>query len=392
MKHKYSLRIFLLCAFLISVTFLSPLPIVNSQEELSIGISSYGKIIDFPSPPSTTGLSPLHVDGSRIKDSNGDTVILRGAANYVDTWMDHGVELLGYARSQGCNAIRISIADWNFGYTPGSLGDYESSSWLSQLDTIVYGAIANGMYPIIDGWATVAYCPHGIHSVYCSHFITDLGGVHHSWADFVNVYSLLAQRYAGNNVIYELYNEPLACPLATYKTYMEAAVDAIRTHDPNALVVVQAVSTGDWDTQNLQFVQTHAINRSNIVYCFHLYANQSPGNTQSAIRAMLDNGGSYTRYADLAISLGYPVIVTEFGGGGNGVDSDWHVRTEPGVESYSNTWLYNFMLTCDEDGLSGYTFWRFCTAQVEPESDWLSNWSGSVTSYGATCRDYYLAH
>jgi len=87
--------------------------------------------------------------------------------------------------------------------------------------------------------------------------IADFIPKYHTWNDYISVYTQLAQRYAGKGVIYEMWNEPLYCSLSTYQTQMQATVDAIRTYDSNAIVIVQAVGTGDWDTQSLHFVQTN---------------------------------------------------------------------------------------------------------------------------------------
>ena len=145
---------------------------------------------------------------------------------------------------------------WDIGYTPGSLGVYENSAFWTRLDNQVNASISRGIVPIICGWhAVLNDAPDGSNSINVANFMSS----YHTWADYIKVYKLLAQRYADRGVIYEMYNEPLYCSWSTYKTEMEATIDTIRTYDANAVVVVQAVGSGDRETQSLQFVQTYPL-------------------------------------------------------------------------------------------------------------------------------------
>ena len=340
-----------------------------------------------PKPTPTQQYSSLHVDGNKIKDANGNTVILRGVDNSITTWWDAGVGYdaaqYAYMKNWGCNAVRLTISDWDIGYKPGNLGVYSNSAFWTRLDSQVNAAIANGIYPIICGWATMGNSPNGQYSGNVADFIPK----YHSWNDYTSVYRQLAQRYANRGVLYEMWNEPLYCNLNTYQTQIQTTVDAIRTYDPSAIIIVQAVGTGDWNTQSLKFVQTNSINRPNIVYCVHQYAWQTTDNSQSAIKAKLGCNGAYTAYADWVLAHGYPVIATEFGIGGNGRDYDVHP-----MNSWSATWLNNFMIVCDKDGYSGYTAWRWCTSSYDVPWYLLTDWKGTPTTYGTTLKTYYLTH
>ncbi|MFX0008364.1 MAG: glycoside hydrolase family 5 protein [Candidatus Hermodarchaeota archaeon] len=393
MKGAYLFFASVICMFLISNTYLIPQAIVGAQSNATASTTSILSqgTIDYslnltPEPTPTPTFSALHVDGNKLKDANGNVVVLRGVDDSITTWWDSGVgydtEQFAYMRDWGCNAVRITISDWDIGYTPGNLGVYENAAFWTRLDNLVNGAISNGIYPIICGWATMGPSPDGIYSGVVSDFIPK----YHTWTDFLNVYSLLAQRYAGKNVIYELWNEPLYCPLDTYKTYMEAAVDAIRTYDANAIVIVEAVSTGGWETWNLQFVKTHHINRPNIVYCVHQYGSYDgvfKDSSPSGILNSLGSNGAYTCYADWVLANGYPVIITEFGISG--------VGTTP-VSSQHVTWLNNFMSTVDDAGYCGYTAWRWATPDLVGVDALLADWYGNPTTFGQVIRDYYVIH
>jgi endoglucanase len=381
--------------FLISNTCLITQTIVGAESNVTASTILSQGTIDYssnptptpsPTPMPTQTVTGLHVDGNKLKDAKGNVVVLRGVDDSCTTWLDAGVGYddaqFSYMRDWGCNAVRITISDWDIGYTPGNLGVYENSAFWTKLDSQVDAAIDNGIYPIICGWATMGISPDGVYAGNVANFIPK----YHSWADFISVYTQLAQRYAGKNVIYELWNEPLYCPLATYQTQMETAVDVIRTYDANAIVIVQAVSTGDWDGWNLEFVQTHPISKPNIVYCHHHYAyygtygDPSP----SAIQYLLGSNGAYTMYADWVIANGYPVIFTEIGPNG--------APDEPAFNSQHAAWLNGFMSTTDALGYSGYTAWRWATPQYVGNDALLADWNGSPTTYGQVLRDYYLTH
>jgi len=445
-KRSYRLTTGLLLAIIILVTCLSSLSVIRAESNkgTSIGITSQGLIVysntivmstptatpipsasstpspipsasSTPSPTPTLTPAPalpitptptpvttpaptvspqsagLHVVGNKIKDADGSIVVLRGVVDSSTTWaggLGATNQQFVYMKNWGCNVVRITIGMWDIGYTKGNLGCFSDSSYLARLDSQVNFAIANGIYPMIGAWHAIqGDCPDGSDSTNVGSFMSK----YHTWADYQNVYKLLAQRYAGKGVIYEMYNEPLFCNLATYKAQMEATIDVIHTYDPSAIVVVQAAGSGDWETLSLQFLQSSPINRANVLYSVHVYAAQS-GSTESAIRAKLGSG-AYNCYSDWALAHGYAVMSTEFGGGGNGVSNGQsHLWSESGVTAFSTAWLNSFMTVFDADGYSGYTAWRWCTSGQDNIWNLLADWNGNPTTYGTVIRNYYLAH
>jgi aryl-phospho-beta-D-glucosidase BglC (GH1 family) len=344
-----------------------------------------------PAPTINPQYAGLRVDGNKIKDADGNIVILRGVVDSSTTWaggLGAGNNQFVYMRNWGCNVVRITVGMWDIGYTKGNLGCFSDSSYMARLDSQVNYAIANGIYPMIGAWHAIqGDCPDGSDSTNVGSFMSK----YHTWTDYQNVYKILAQRYAGRGVIYEMYNEPLFANLATYKTQMEATIDTIRTYDPTAIVVVQAVGSGNWDTMSLRFLQSNPINRANVLYSVHVYAAQC-GSSQSAIRAKLGSG-TYNCYADWALAHGYAVMSTEFGGGGNGkANGQSHLWSESGVTVFSTAWLNSFMTVFDADGYSGYTAWRWCTSGQDNIWNLLSDWNGNPTTYGKVVRNYYLTH
>jgi hypothetical protein len=176
-------------------------------------------------------------------------------------------------------------------------------------------------------------------------------------------------------VLYELINEPLYVPLSTYQTEMRAAIDAIRTHNSNAICLVPEVGASDWDTASLQFEQSYPISRSNIVYVVHDYGYHFTDNSQSTIRWKLGSNGAYCHYADWMLANGRCVITTEFGGGYN---NDPYVAWN----SWQATWIQNFMAVMNADGYSGYTAWRWTTGAMAL----LVDYNGNPSAYGTVLQ------
>ena len=105
----------------------------------------------------------------------------------------------------------------------------------------------------------------------------------------------------------------------------------------------------------------------------------------SAIRSKLGSG-YYNLYAKQVLDAGFPVVFTEFGCGGNGVDYGLH-----SMNDWSATWLNNYMTVCDTDGYSGYTAWRWCTSSYDNPWNLLADWYGNPTTYGSVIKNYYLS-
>ena len=228
--------------------------------------------------PSGTPVSvhgQLKVDGNKIVDQNGKTVVLHGMSMY--DWSQQGRQFynasaVGHlAKDLECAILRIPILPQN------------ATSGLSRVKAVADACIANGIYGIID-WH---------------------GGSAATAATAAAFFASMAQAYGDTpNIMYEPWNEPTV-PWATVKTYHETVIAAIRAVDPDNIIFL---GTPQWDQKPDSAAADPVTTSTNLAYVVHFYANSHKlAGFQNAITTTLNKG--------LAI------FVTEYGGcsaNGNG--------------------------------------------------------------------------
>jgi len=245
------------------------------------------------------------------------------AGDVGDFWNSSTVT--GLVQRQNIQLIRAAMGvdeDW------GS-GNYftNQSRYQGMMDAVVQAAIDNDIYVIID-----------YHS-------------HKASADVNSAksfFSRMAQKWGGyDNVIFEVFNEPISQSWNEIKTYANAVVATIRQYSDNLVLV----GNPSWD----QF-PNYAINnevmdsKNNIAYTFHFYAGtHSTGNEGS--------------HAISAMNSGLSVFVSEWGT----VNADG----DGGVSGNSSTWL-NWM---NQYKLSGANW------AVSTKGEGASYFNGSAWNY-----------
>lgn len=201
------------------------------------------------------------------------------------------------------------------------LGSYiqNRESNVRKVKAVVNAAIEHDMYVIID-W----------HDHQAEMFQNEA----------VEFFTEMAQLYGGyDNVIYEIYNEPLAVSWSNViKPYAEAVIRAIRTHDPDNLIIV---GTPNWSQDVDAAAQDPITISSNIAYTLHFYA----GTHKQWLR---DTASS-------AMSQGIPLFATEWGtvdaDGDGGVDQ---AETQAWISFLKNNNIShaNWALNDKEEGAS----------------------------------------
>jgi len=193
----------------------------------------------------------LKVQGNSVVDQFGNSISLAGNSFYWsnDNW--------GGERYYTPEVVAWLKEDWNSSIVRAAMGVEDPGGYLDnetankeRIETIVDAAIQEGIYVIID-W-------HSHHAE--DH--TD---------EAVHFFQEMASRYGEyDNIIYEIYNEPLNISWEnTLKPYALAVISAIRSIDPDNLIVV---GTPEW-SQRVDLAAENPITEfSNIAYTLHFYS------------------------------------------------------------------------------------------------------------------------
>jgi hypothetical protein len=384
MKRRHWSFLSLLCIFSISLSCIPSLQIAGAQSSgTSSKISSSGRITySFPPTPTPTPgtLSPLHVEGTQLKDAYGNAVPLRGFNYNYFSWFSNPDTQFAYMKQWEGNAVTLGIKCEPLEEGIAKYGGpLNKPGLLTQIDNFVNWAQSNNLYVILrwvnDGPMPGSGTQRNVMTSYMPYF---------GYANWLNMWTALATRYSGRGLLYNLAGEPLYWTATTAQSQMQAARDAITAADPTAIVVCPEYMEGDWKSTLMTIYLTYPITGDNVIYCFDDYAYHFLDNSESAIRRYL---GTYVHGAQQLKDAGKCVYAQEFGGSGNGQDYGGYSWSSPGVATFSTAWVNNFMSLMDSEGYGGYICWAW---NVGPGSDLLADWDGTSSEYGSVIKNYYL--
>lgn len=225
----------------------------------------------------------LHVCGTRLCDSSGEQVQLRGMSTHGLQWFsqcvgDASLDALAY--DWGADVVRLSMYIQEGGY------ETDPEGFTAQMHDLIDEVTARGMYVIVD-W----------------HMLTP-GDPHYNLERAKTFFAEIAAQHADkDNILYEVANEPNGDDVtwSRIKSYHEQIIPVIRQHDSDGIVLL---GTADWSSLGVsggsseQEVVDDPVDASNIMYTFHFYA-------ASHREGYLD---ALSRAADQI-----PMFVTEFG-------------------------------------------------------------------------------
>jgi hypothetical protein len=243
--------------------------------------------------------SPLHVEGNKIKDAEGHTVVLRGVSapdigtlktsygisEYIDRltnkddpnsnspgWYTKVIRYPVYAKGSDINSP-LAFDPCN-PFEPNNEAVYEALK-----EAVDYGA------------------EKGIYSIICLDYHVDIRDKIEECNAFWNY---MAPKFADDgNVLLEIFGEPTnaAGNWAIIQYYMQRKFNAVRALAPDNLILV----TGGCWGQDIELAPTTPILGDNLVYAFHVY-----GNTWRTAESWI------TRNIDPVAPV-YPIVVTTWG-------------------------------------------------------------------------------
>ncbi|MEW7278309.1 cellulase family glycosylhydrolase [Aquimarina sp. 2201CG1-2-11] len=249
----------------IKVKHLSLKPV--TQQLIFVFLLSYCAIFA-QSPVEKNG--KLRVNGNKIVNKNNIPTSLAGNSlfwsNAGDTSDFYNTTVVNHLASDWNSAIiRVAMGvkeSWDEG--TGYVDSPEAQK--TKIRKVIDAAIVNGMYVIID-WHT-----HEAEKYQ---------------AEAITFFTEMADLYGDkDNIIYEIYNEPIRQSWSEIKSYANVVISAIRSKDPDNLIIV---GSSTW-SQDVDIASNDPIDDANTAYTLHFYAGtHSQGLRDKAKRAM-DNG------------------------------------------------------------------------------------------------------
>lgn len=287
-------------------------------------------------PVSSRG--PLHVEGSRLVDSNGAAVQLRGVSTHGIAWFPEYVNQEFFTELHeewNANVVRLAmyVAEYG-GYCNG--GNQEDLKQLIK-DGVNYATEA-GMYVIVD-WHVLQDANPNANKEEAKLFFEEISK---EFAD-------------AENVLYEICNEPNGgTTWAEIKSYAEEVIPVIRANDEDAIIIV---GTPSWSQEVDKAAKEPIEGYDNIMYALHFYAASHTDWLRDRMTKAIDGG--------------LPIFVTEFGicdaSGDGGINRE-----------QSDKWIQSM----DEYGVS-YVAWNLSN-KVETSAIFSPNCSKSS---GFTAED-----
>jgi len=284
----------------------------------------------------------LQTVGNQIVDKNGNAISLAGNSFFWsnDNW--------GGEHFYRSNVVSWLKEDWNTTIVRAAMGVEDPGGYLdnkignkNRVKVVVEAAIEQGIYVIID-WH--------------SHHAED----HQEEA--VAFFEEMATLYGEyDNVIYELYNEPLDISWSnTIKPYALAVTSAIRSIDSDNLIVV---GTPEWSQRVDLAAADPIVQFSNIAYTLHFY-------TIFHHQWLRDR-------ASAALESGIPIFVTEWGSIG-------YSLVDPEANDWM-TWCFtNKIIHCNWAVNDKEEEWSILVPGASTEGSWNED---DLTEAGKLARD-----
>ncbi len=282
----------------------------------------------------TNGIPPLHVEGPKLVDAGGNTVVLRGI-DFIDlgqvyAYADHDFGAVKtridkiLAAGFEPKVVRIPVyprVSHNGNYPYASPYPFPSGAGGQQNGPSADQYVSDLLDPSVD-----YFTEKGYYVILDFHQIDDTDG--DSASEATAFWQYMAPKYADrSNVLYEPFNEPMdaSTPWATFKPRAQAWVDTIRSAAPANIVIVPSMS---W-CQKPGDASSSPLTGENLMYTMHIY----PGNWDPTTEQQLATATAKV-----------PVFITEWG---------YILASNDAIGGTNDPmWFANFRSTVDGNGAS----------------------------------------
>ncbi len=284
----------------------------------------------------------LQVEGNKIVNKNNEAVSFAGNSFFWsnDNW--------GGYRFYNKSAVSWLKLDWQTTIIRAAMGVDESGGYIeskmnniNRTKTLIDAALEEGLYVIID-WH--------------SHHAEDYS------EEAIQFFSEMAELYGDyDNVIYEIYNEPLDVSWSNVlKPYAEKVINAIRKFDPDNLILV---GTPTW-SQDVDLPAKDPITTdSNVAYVLHFYTVYH----QQWLRDK----------ANEALNSGIALFVSEWGSLG-------YTQNDPEAEKWMKWCKDNKISHCSWSVNDKEEEWSIVKKGVNTSGNWSED---KLTESGKLSRD-----
>ncbi len=217
-------------------------------------------------------VSALHVEGTKLLNSEGTPVRLQGISTLGLAWFPQYVTeetFKSFRDDWGVSCIRLAMyTQEDGGYCVSD--DAKKKELKDRIDTGVKAARDLGLYVIID-W----------------HILSD-GNPQTHQDEAIPFFDEMSKKYAGvPNVLYEIANEPNGSSWSgQIRPYAEAVIPVIRKNAPDSVIIV---GTNTW-SQDVDEVIGNELDYPNIMYALHFYAATHKDDLRNKARKALDAG------------------------------------------------------------------------------------------------------
>jgi len=283
-------------------------------------------------------LPPLHIEGTKLLDPDGNTVVLRGI-DLIDLGMVYAYggntisavttridKVLGAGFQ--ARVVRIPVyprVSHNGDFPYASPYPFPSGTGGTENGPSADDYVASMLKPSVDYLTS-----KGLYVILDYHQIDDTSGA--SATEATEFWTYLAPKFATyTNVLYEAFNEPMdtTTSWATFKPRAQEWVDTIRAGAPDNIVIVPSMN---WD-QKPGDASKSPLTGTNLMYTMHIYPSNWNTTTQAQLAAAVTS---------------VPVFITEWGYMLNSTDSVGGTN-DP-------AWLSTFRAIVDGNG-SSWTAW-----------------------------------